>query len=256
MCKTNVQDNGSMIPRALHHPLLAGTQTLGTEASHHLLRVLRCRAGDALVLFDGQGLEAEATIARTDGGECVVEVGEPRPCERESPLQVHVIQALCLGDKMDWVVQKATELGAAAIWPLRAERSQLKLDEARAAKRQLHWQRVAESASAQSGRSRVPEVQPVAELRGVLVEFAQARGQDPGVQGLMLDPHGGTSVLQAPAARQVWVAIGPESGWSDAEEQQLIAAGFLRARLGPRILRTETVAAVVLTALAIRAGEF
>lgn len=244
-----------MTPRVLHHPLEVGHNTLGPDNAHHVLRVLRCRAGDALVLFDGLGQEAKATIVVADSRQCVVLAEPPQRSLRESPLEIHVVQSLCMGDKMDWVVQKATELGAVAIWPLRADRSQLKLDEARAAKRQLHWQRVAESAAAQSGRCRVPTVNKVTSMDDMLHAFA-AQGQGMAVQGLLLDPHANTGLADLPAARCIWVAIGPEAGWSDAEEATLRRAGFLGARLGPRILRTETAATVVLAALAFRAGEF
>lgn len=243
-----------MTPRILHQPLQAGHLTLSEENSHHLVRVLRAGVGDPIVLFDGEGREAQATIRDLSPQACQVEAEPAVQISRESPIETHLIQSLCLGDKMDWVVQKACELGVTQVWPLRAARSQLKLEGERADKRQAHWQRIAESASAQSGRCRLPVIQPVQSLEAVLAAFRSQAQTHPN-QGLLLDPFAGPSIMTLPSSPVVWVAVGPEAGWTDTEEAQFQSAGFTGVRLGPRILRTETVASVVLTALAVRSGE-
>jgi 16S rRNA (uracil1498-N3)-methyltransferase len=242
-----------MIPR-VHWPLATvGLNVLGPEASHHLVRVLRLAVGDRIQIFNGQGLEADGHILSAHAQACQVELGPLVAMQRESPIRTVVIQSLCLADKMDWVVQKATELGAAEIWPVQAARSQLQLSGDRAHKRQAHWQRVVESAAAQCGRNHTPVVHPVTGLNAALNAFTSADGEK---TGWLLDPFGTASVSQAPLAPQVWFAIGPEAGWTDQEEQEARASGFQGLRLGPRILRTETVASAILSVIAVRAQEF
>ncbi|MGA0882638.1 MAG: 16S rRNA (uracil(1498)-N(3))-methyltransferase [Burkholderiaceae bacterium] len=242
-----------MIPR-VHWPLAtAGLNVLGPEASHHLIRVLRLSAGDAVALFNGQGLEAQGRILNAHAQACQVVLEPLVAVQRESPIRTVVIQSLCLADKMDWVVQKATELGAAEIWPVQAARSQLQLSGERATKRQAHWQRVVESAAAQCGRNHTPVVHPVTDLNAALNAFTDAGGEK---TGWLLDPFGPASVSQAALKPQVWVAIGPEAGWTDQEEREARASGFQGLRLGPRVLRTETVASAILSVIAVRALEF
>jgi 16S rRNA (uracil1498-N3)-methyltransferase len=242
-----------MRPRLLFRDLRVGEFTLDEDSSHHLVKVLRAQSGDPLVIFDGQGREGQAVIVRADKTAAAVVVASIEAITRESPLNITVIQALCTGDKMDWVVQKSTELGAARVIPVAADRSVLKLDAPRAAKRREHWQAIAEAASAQCGRTVVPEIAPVISFADVISDWQ--RQQNPKT-GWLLDPFADQSLAEAALTNPLAFMIGPEAGWTDEEEQLAKAAGFVGLRCGPRILRTETAAAVVLTAAAIRAGEF
>ena len=226
-----------------------GEVALPDDLAHHALRVLRLRDGEPLVLFDGEGGEVEARLAvRGKAGFAVL--GERRPFDRESPLRVVLVQALAAGDKMDWVVQKAVELGAAAIQPVQAERSVLRLAGERADKRRAHWQQVAVSACEQSGRNRIPEVAPIQPL---LQWLAAARGQ----AAWVLAPGGGDGL---PAGERpegvVHVLVGPEGGWTEGELAACDAAGVRRMTLGPRVLRTETAGLAALAVLQARWGDF
>jgi 16S rRNA (uracil1498-N3)-methyltransferase len=154
---------------------------------------------------------------------------------------------------MDWVIQKATELGAAVIVPLAAARSVLKLEGVRATKRVAHWAAIAQAASAQSGRTRVPRIRPIQTLHEVLDEWRRSPSPKTAVH---LDPFAAQGLSEAQISGPITLMIGPEAGWSDDEEVLMQRAGFRAVRCGPRILRTETAALVALTALAIRAGEF
>lgn len=246
-----------MQPRVLFHPLYSGLIDLDAEASHHLAGVLRIKVGAAITLFDGQGREAQATVTQIDRGQVRVTVGEIAAINRESPLDICVVQALCTGDKMDWVVQKSTELGATTIIPLTASRSVVKLDENRAEKRRQHWVAIAQSAAAQSGRTVVPNIAPVTRLPDLLRAWLSSKhdGSSPRT-GLLLDPFASDRLATTPLENAVTCLIGPEAGWTEEEETLAKQAGFVGVACGPRILRTETAAAVVLTALAVRCGEF
>lgn len=246
-----------MQPRVLFHPLRPGEIDLDADASHHLSGVLRIKLGGAVTLFDGQGQEAQANVVQIDRGSVRVQVGEIVAIKRESPLDICVVQALCTGDKMDWVVQKSTELGAKKIIPLAAARSVVKLDESRAEKRRQHWVAVAQSAAAQSGRTVVPTIAPVMKLTELLQSWSESRTRNTAHQtGLLLDPFAQDRLATTPLENAVTCLIGPEAGWTDDEETLAKQAGFVGVACGPRILRTETAAVVVLTALALRCGEF
>ncbi len=247
-----------MLPRILHPELTAGPNPLSEEASHHLVRVLRAKAGDAVILFNGLGQEAQAVLAEAHPQHSICQAQAPTTVNRESPAQIIVIQALCLGDKMDWVVQKACELGASQLIPVRTARSQLKLDGDRAAKRQAHWQRIADAAAAQCGRNQVMVVAPIASLESALTQTGSTRSDATAAPTTkwLLDPFAEQSLSTASLTQNVTLAVGPEAGWSDEEEILASQAGFQGIRCGPRILRTETAAAVVLTAIAVRLGEF
>ncbi|MGA1691886.1 MAG: 16S rRNA (uracil(1498)-N(3))-methyltransferase [Burkholderiaceae bacterium] len=239
--------------RLLQPGLALGPLSLTPDNSHHLIKVLRAQAGDVVTLFDGQGLEAEAVVTDPHSKHCGVMVSTTEAVSRESPTPSRLIQALCLGDKMDWVVEKATELGVAAIQPVQASRSQLRLEGDRAEKRLVHWQRIAAAAAAQSGRNQVPTVHPILRLDAALAQFSATPAPQ---TGWLLDPFAQQTLTQAPLAGSLTIAIGPEAGWTDDEEQLARAHGFVGIRCGPRILRTETAGAVVLAAVAARSGEF
>ncbi len=226
-----------------------GELSLPDAIAHHAFRVLRLREGDAVVLFDGHGGEARARLAlRGKTGFAVIE--EYDAVERESPLAVVLVQGLAGGDKMDWIVQKAVELGVAGVVPLAAERSVLKLHGERAEKRREHWRQVAIAACEQCGRNRVPEIVPVATLAAWLAahrdvaKFVLMPGGEHGVAGLVR-PEG-----------VLYLLIGPEGGWSEDELALCRAAGCIGLRFGPRVLRTETAGLAALAALQTVWGDF
>lgn len=222
---------------------------LPQAVAHHAERVLRLSVGDALVLFDGSGGECAGTLLAV-GRQAMARLGPREPVERESPLQVSLVQALASGDKMDWVVQKAVELGAVGIQPVAAERSVLKLSGDRAAKRVAHWQQIAVAACEQSGRNRVPQVGEVMSLERYL---AQPAG---GVRFVLAPGAEGALVRKPRPTGPVTVLIGPEGGWSPAELALAARAGCEPLALGPRVLRTETAGLAVLSALQTLWGDF
>ena len=227
----------------------AGELELPDALAHHAVRVLRLRDGERIVLFDGEGGEAEATL-QVRGKAAWAQVEARREVDRESPVHIVLVQALASGDKMDWVVQKAVELGASAIQPVQAERSVLRLVGERADKRQAHWQQVAVAACEQCGRNRIPEVRPLQPLTHWLADHRDALTY-------VLAPGGAASFAEEPVPQQVaHVLVGPEGGWTDAEMAAFDAAGCRRVRLGPRVLRTETAGLAAIAALQARWGDF
>jgi len=216
-------------------------------AAHHATRVLRLADGDAVVLFDGRGSEYEARLSVPPRGPVRATLGARRDVERESPLQVTLVQGISSSDRMDFTIQKAVELGVAAIQPVLTEKSVVRLQGEREAKKRAHWQRIAIAACEQCGRNRVPEVaEPV----------ALARYRAPaGSARILLSPLADAS-LKAHARSPLVLAVGPEAGFSDAEEAGLRRDGFVAVRLGPRVLRTETAALAALAALNALAGDF
>lgn len=255
-----------MTPRLHLSPLEVGEYPLTPDQSHYLLNVLRCRIGEKLIIFDGNGLEADSVLLCNEGQQARVRVDAIRVSSSESPQPPIVLQGLCLGDKMDWVIQKATELGAGAIWPISADRSQMKLDGARAEKKLAHWRAVAEASAMQCGRARLPSVQEPLNLAAVLQRLGTARencAQTGAHQlaGWILDPGAENSVAndltRVAEAETPWIlAVGPESGWSPRELETARGYGLTPARMGPRVLRTETAALVGLTLVAQALGEF
>lgn len=234
-------------------PLAAGaTVALPEDAAGHLLRVLRLGAGDACVLFNGDGFDYPARITAAGRRDASVQVGEPRSPGTESTLRVVLVQAVARGEKMDWIVQKATELGAAGIVPVLSERTEVKLDAQRADKRVAHWQAVATAACEQCGRARVPGIAAPQPLAGALA------GLPGDAVRLILDPEAearSLDALQLAHDAVACIAIGPEGGWSPRDLSQLRAAGFGGLRLGPRVLRTETAGIAGIAALQARYGD-
>ena len=219
---------------------------LPEAAAHHIARVLRLRAGERVVLFDGRGGEYEAVLAASDRGRVVAETGEHRPLERESPLAVTLMQAISSGEKMDFTVQKAVELGVAAVHPVLSGRSVVRLNGERGAKKLAHWRRIAIAACEQCGRNRIPEIaEPV----------ALDRYRPPAGAKILLSPSG-SARLAALAGNPLVLAAGPEAGFDEDEARLLERAGFTAARLGPRVLRTETAALAALAVLNALAGDF
>jgi 16S rRNA (uracil1498-N3)-methyltransferase len=221
------------------------------QAAAHVARVLRLRAGDPLVLFNGDGRDYAAELVAVGPREVRARVLEAQANGSESPLPIVLAQALARGEKMDWIVQKATELGVAGIVPLVTARSEVKLDESRARKRLEHWQAVAISACEQSGRARVPAIAPVQPLR------TWVESLDGPAARLALLPEGETTPrgLGAPAGGAV-LAVGPEGGFDEADVSLLRGAGFRGLALGPRVLRTETAGTVAIAALQALYGDW
>lgn len=224
--------------------------SLPKEAAHHAVRVLRLTLGSPLRLFDGRGGEFEARIERA-GREVWVHVGAAVANDRESPLVVHLAQGISSGERMDYTLQKATELGVSAVQPLLTERSIVRLSEEQKARRVRHWQSVVVHACGQCGRSLVPEVASVVSLRDWLGGLG---GVGP---RLVLDPEATSRLAELPAPRApVWLLVGPEGGLSPAEREDALRMGFHPVRLGPRILRTETAAVAALAAMQALWGDF
>ncbi|MDQ8023562.1 MAG: 16S rRNA (uracil(1498)-N(3))-methyltransferase [Moraxellaceae bacterium] len=240
-----------------HCPVTVAVGTempLPDEAAHHAARVLRLAEGDAVVLFDGAGGEYAARLVRV-GREVWVRVESQSVADRESPLVVSLVQGLAVADKMDWIVQKATELGVAAVHPVAAARSVMKLAGDRADKRVAHWQGVAVAACEQSGRNRLPAVAPVRSLGQWLADWKLAAGQDG--QCWVLDPQGAIPLPRmAKPVGAVSLLIGPEGGWTEQELVAIRAAGAQAVTLGPRILRTETAGLAALAAMQALWGDF
>lgn len=233
-------------------PLAPGMRIeLPETAAAHLLRVLRLREGDACVLFNGDGHDYAARIvaATKRGGEA--EVLDARAVDNESPLRIVLVQGIARGEKMDFILQKSTELGVAAFVPVSSQRSEVKLDAARAEKRLAHWRTVVASACEQSGRACVPEVAAPESLEAAAAALAGAGPR------LLLDPFADATVasLEPPAGATVTVAVGPEGGWSPRDRETLLSAGFTGIRLGPRVLRTETAGLAAVAALQARFGD-
>lgn len=233
-------------------PLSVGARVVLPEGvAGHLTRVLRLRMGEGCVLFNGDGFDYAGTLVATDKRASVVEIASARQVGNESPLRIILVQGVARGEKMDLILQKATELGVAAFEPVMAERTEVKLDAERAIKRMAHWSSVISSACEQSGRARVPGIRAVVPLADAIAALVR-----PSLL-LTLDPNGESSIgsMDAPTNARVTIAVGPEGGWSPRDRDQLRAAGFQGLRLGPRVLRTETAGLAAIAALQARFGD-
>jgi 16S rRNA (uracil1498-N3)-methyltransferase len=243
--------------RALTRVYVEGGLSIGQllslegNAANHIARVLRLRVGDALTLFDGRGGEYAAHVKEMRKDTVLVNISEHRPLERESPCELTLAQGISRGERMDWVVQKATELGVARIQPLFTERSVVHLDEKQAVRKVQHWRSIAIAACEQSGRNRVPDIAAPVGLH----DFLQAGAGGAGM-GLLLSP-GATARIADIATLEsgATVLIGPEGGLSDIEQEAAVSRGFTLVRMGPRVLRTETAAVCALTLLQQRFGD-
>ncbi|MBL8471901.1 MAG: 16S rRNA (uracil(1498)-N(3))-methyltransferase [Rhodocyclaceae bacterium] len=241
-----------MLPRLYcDFPLRADAMIALSEASaHHALRVLRLGLADELVLFDGAGGEYPGHIAET-GRRCIVRTGSWLDLEREARVAVTLVQCLVSTEKMDWIVQKAVELGACRIVPVESRRSVVRLDAARAERRVQHWQRLVLAACEQCGRNRVPEVAAVQPLPEY---FAQATAVTQ--PKLMLEPQAVRPLgAEQLAAGQIILLVGPEGGLDETEIAMARQAGFAGVRLGTRVLRTETAGCAGLAAVHALAGD-
>ena len=223
---------------------------LPEPVARHAVRVLRLPPGAAMVLFDGRGGEYEARIQRIERERVVAELGAWRDVERESRLSVTLVQAVQAGDKMDFTIQKAVELGIKDIVPVDSRRSVIRLSGERAGKRVAHWQGVAAAACEQCGRNQVPNVAPLEKLENWLAKPAHE-----GLR-LMLMPDAENTLASLPPVENVQLLIGAEGGLDPQEVIAARQAGFKAVRLGPRVLRTETAGLAALAAMQALWGDF
>jgi 16S rRNA (uracil1498-N3)-methyltransferase len=232
-------------------PLISGQVVdLPPTAARHV-QVLRMQPGHSLTLFNGEGGEFSAEVQHMGRSDVRVVVGEHRHVECEAAVQVHLAVGMPANERMDWLVEKATELGVHRITPLMTERSVIRLTGERAEKKQAHWQAVAASASEQCGRNRVPLIDAPERLDAWL---AKQTAQDDVVQGV-LSLHASTqplTAMRANAVQKSWVLLnGPEGGLTDAEDAAARAKGFVALSLGERVLRAETAALGALALLTL-----
>ena len=216
--------------------------------SRHVARVLRKRAGDELILFNGGGGQYPATISAVDKSSVVVTTGDFDDIEVESKLQLYLGIALSRGERMDWIVQKATELGVRSIAPLLSERTEVRLRGERQDKKLRHWQQIAISACEQCGRNQLPDIEPLQSLEQWLRQVrADAR--------LVLHHRAGPGDPGTATPASVALLVGPEGGLSSAEIEAAERAGFSALQLGPRVLRTETAPLAAIAILQARWGD-
>jgi 16S rRNA (uracil1498-N3)-methyltransferase len=246
-------------------PLQAGaTFSLPAGAARHV-QVLRLQPGAALTLFDGSGPEWDASVVRMGRSEVEVRLAAPHEVERELARPVTLAWGMPANERMDAVVEKATELGAATLQPLVCERSVLRLSGERALKKQAHWQAIAVAACEQSGRTRVPRVAPVVTLTDWLAELPSMEGggagdgseKGAGTAGAtrwLLSPRSAQPLHAPPDGSAVVCLSGPEGGLTEAEEAAARAAGFVSVTLGRRVLRADTAPLAVLAYLMVHAG--
>lgn len=224
--------------------------TLTDAAFHHAVRVLRLRSGAPVILFNGKGGEFHGVLDNVVRHGATVQVLDFRAQERESSLKVLLVQGMSRGDRMDYTLQKAVELGVKAVLPLLTERSVTELKNERLAKRLQHWQRIVIGACEQSGRNQLPQLlEPMALAKWL---------NNPPPRGikLVLDPYADKRLLTiTPSTQEICLLIGPEGGFTPNELKLAGAKGFIRVQLGPRILRTETAAVAALTALQLLWGD-
>jgi 16S rRNA (uracil1498-N3)-methyltransferase len=229
-------------------PLSLGDHELPQDQAHYISRVLRMSEGDAVQLFDGSGQEFRASLLEVGKKRVVVQVIETFAGQVESPLQIHLGQGLSRGERMDWAIQKATELGVNEITPIFSDRCEVRLKDERADKRLQHWRQVAISACEQCGRSRVPVIHPPL----LLADWLKQAEAD---LKLVLHPVAEPLVSHAKPGSLAFL-IGPEGGLTDGEVETAQGAGFHSARLGPRVLRTETAPVVALSVAQQLWGDF
>ncbi len=263
---------------------------VGGSAANHIARVLRLRSGDALTVFNGSGGEFAACIEDIQKDTVALSVQERRPFDRESPLPLTLAQGISRGERMDWVVQKATELGTTRIVPVFTKRSVVRLDEKQAGRKLQHWRAIAVAACEQCGRNRIPELAEPLDFYELLASANSAvtasghlgtagaasagsathpsseramrarsnptASVDAGAVRILLTPSGDTRLddLEGVGAGIV-VLIGPEGGLEDIEQEAALAAGYKAVRMGPRVLRTETAAIAALTIIQHHFGD-
>lgn len=232
-------------------PLSPGAEVrLSANAANHVARVLRLKEGASLIVFDGSGGEHRAEITRVAGSTVHVALKEFLPGAPEPALKLTLVQGVSRGERMDWTLQKATELGVSVIVPVLTARSVVRLDERQSLGKREHWQAVVVSACEQCGRTRVPEIVPPVRLRDYL-----ATSKKEGLRLALSPVAKGSLAGLASVPQKVELLIGPEGGLDDNEHLLAEEAGYLPVRLGPRVLRTETASVVALSVLQALWGD-
>lgn len=241
-----------MNPRIYHAGTLAvdSSVTLTGTAAAHVGKSLRLNAGDALRLFNGDGFDYQAQIQRAGRDGILITIGARLDPATESPLPVTLLQGICRNQRMDWLIQKSTELGVQRIVPVACERSVARIDARKADRKIVHWQSVAISACEQCGRARLPVIEPPTTTTAACAALPAPATK------ILLDPDGtqGLEGLLQPG-EPVALLIGPEGGLTTNERDAARAAGFLRAQLGPRVLRTETAPIAALSIIQFLIGD-
>jgi 16S rRNA (uracil1498-N3)-methyltransferase len=234
---------------------------LPRDSAAHLAKVLRARSGDEVVFFNGDGREFTGAVEAVRGSRVSASIGAARSVDRESPFQLTLVQCVPRGDRMDFIVQKATELGVDCIVPVLSQRSVVRLDDTQAASKQAHWRAVAVSACEQCGRNRLPNVQPPQALLSYLGAMTPSHTER--MLRLVLEPERARHLQRearsvgngAAAPSGARIAIGPEGGFTPDELEAFDLSSFSRVRLGPRVLRTETAAIAAIAFLQTRYGD-
>ena len=223
----------SQLPQGSHMLRISG------QAHRHIVRVLRLSRGQSLVLFNGQGEEIEASLVRVEEEFAELALGTRRQCPT-APVHIVLVQAVAKGDRMDWLLQKTTELGVAEIWPVITSRVVVRLDAAAAMAKQARWQKIVQEAARQCGRADVPVVAEPRALGAALAALETSR------RFVLWEGEKGQPLLNSllPSESNVTLLVGPEGGLSEQEVLQATGAQFVPVTLGPRILRTETAAMV------------
>jgi len=224
------------------------TVMLDPFASHHLLQVLRKKAGERFIMFNGNGGEFDAVLISANKKTACVEIGEWHERKTEPELSIHLGQAMSRGERMDYAIQKSVELGVSAITPLFTEFCQVQLSENRIDKRVAHWQAIAVSAAEQSGRCAVPVVHSP-------ISFEEWIQQDHPIKMICCPRQNKSMSMEVVANKDIAITIGAEGGFSDKEINAAFQANFAPLSLGPRILRTETATVVALALLQMRYGD-
>lgn len=234
-------------------PLRVGAEfALPTDSAHHVARVLRLNAGASLIVFDGESGEYRATISRIAAGAVSVQTNDLIRSISVPPLRITLVQGISRGERMDWALQKATELGVHRLAPVLTARSVVRLDDRQGEKKLEHWRNVVRSACEQCGRNDLPELLAPVALREHL-----ALSKSPG-RRVVLDPDATVPLAESVAGdapSEIELLIGPEGGLDVDELQAAQHAGFAPVRLGPRILRTETAAVAALAVLQALWGD-
>jgi 16S rRNA (uracil1498-N3)-methyltransferase len=245
-------------PESMHPGESVG---LSNDTGHHAAQVLRLKPGDPIILFNGKGGEFSGQLAQVKKSGCLVQINHFLDIERESPLSIELAQAVCVNEKMDWIIQKAVEQGVTCIQPLITSRSVVRLVGERATKRQHHWQRVIIAACEQCGRNKIPQLRPLLSL-AQWCEQKFARKKEVGERfrhNLILSPNAHLRLAELPPPLpDEWLTllVGPEGGLSQEEISAALIIGFESIRIGKRILRTESAALVAIAAAQTLWGDY
>jgi 16S rRNA (uracil1498-N3)-methyltransferase len=227
------------------------TLEVSGEISHYIKTVLRLRKGWQLVIFDGRGTECLATIESFGRDNAMLRLGNPTKINRESPLQIHLILGISRGERMDYSIQKAVELGVSQITPIITENTVVKLDEDRKLIKSRHWTRIVQSACEQSGRNHLPEILASITFNEWTESLDESQDQ------IILSPNANSELSAFRIKRdKVTLAIGPEGGFTEKELGEAIKRGATLLRMGPRTLRSETAAVAAIAAMQGLWGDF